>query len=280
MEVVKASQFDVMVRSTSKSILPNQVGVRCRFCAHLPPGSRTSRSSAFPSSIDKLYQSFSMMVRDHFVHCSELPTDLFQKFQTLKGKNAQGATDSKQYWVYAARKLGMYDADKGIQSTDTSMAAAKKVLPYGMTDLSLLVRARAQDPPLLNDPQSDKSKLTPFLLQLLKHLRIVHLMPSEQVGKRKGLPVGLEGLGCKYCFEKGRLGFSRCFPLRRRALPSHVHDLFQHCLRCTLCPPEVKTKLTSVFNSKVDTLNKMEKEVESFSFIWDKLGRKRDLTTS
>ena len=222
-----------------------------------------------------------MMVRDHFVHCSELPKDLFQKFQSLKGKNAQGATDSKQYWVYAARKLGMHDAEKGIQLTDASKAAAQNMLPYGMTaDLSNMVKARAQDPPLLNNPEQDKLKLTPFLLQLLKHLRIVHLTPSEQVGKRKGLPVGLEGLGCKYCFEKGRLGFSRCFPLRRRALPSHVHDLYQHCLRCTLCPTEVKAKLTSAFDSKLNTVNNTEKEVESFSLIWDKLGRKRDLTTS
>ena len=307
MEVVKANQFDVMVRSTSKSIHPNQVGVRCRFCAHLPPGSRSSRSSAFPSSIDKLYQSFSMMVRDHFVRCPELPPDLFRKFQFLKGKNAQGATDSKQYWVYAAQKLGMKDAASGIEMTEESKTAVKSMLPYGMTTpVPLFVAMYSNDPPLLsaaagavvvvgggdNDDNNNEGAaanneaaiLTPFLRLLLKHLRLVHLLPSERVGKRKGLPVGLEGLGCSYCFQEGRLGFSRCFPLRRRALPSHVEDLYQHCMRCTLFPDEAKKELMAV--EKQDKLTttpnsiKAERETLSYALIWGKMGRKRDLTTT
>jgi len=50
-EVIRASHAEVLVRSSSKSIGYQQVGIRCRYCAHLQPGSRAIRASAFPSSI-------------------------------------------------------------------------------------------------------------------------------------------------------------------------------------------------------------------------------------
>ena len=58
LEYFQATSTDVSIRTTSKSIQLNQCGIRCRFCAHVPAGSRASRSSAFPSSTAKLYQSF------------------------------------------------------------------------------------------------------------------------------------------------------------------------------------------------------------------------------
>jgi len=237
------------------------------------------------------------MVRDHFIKCTELPKEYHEKFQSLKGKNAQGATDSKQYWVYAAKKLGMVDdAENGIKLSPDAKAAADVLPPYGATaesaaaggaaaaaaasgggaastSKSLLKKGAAKD-----GEEDDKSKLTPFLYALLEHLQMVYLLSSERVGKRKGLPVGLEGLGCNYCCQAGRLGFSRCFPLRRRALPSHVYDLYQHVLRCTLCPQEVKDRLKTLHENNSTGID--EKEVESFTLIWERLGRKRDLTTS
>ncbi|CAB9513495.1 expressed unknown protein [Seminavis robusta] len=283
MEVIQASQSDVLVRSTSKSILPNQVGVRCRFCAHLAPGSRVCRSSAFPSSLDKLYQSFSMMVRDHFIKCPAVPSDKALAFQSLKQKNAQGATDSKQYWVYAAKKLGMVDAKSGIERNEESIERAAQMPPYGTTVGPGGVEEEKDDDeeeaPLAGP--DDQSRLTPFLYDLLRQLKLVHLLPSERVGKRKGLPVGLEGLGCQYCSREGRLGFSRCFPLRRRALPSHVLDLYRHCLRCPLFPEEPKEQLKLSFQRELDSNGgEPSPAVDSYSIIWTKLGRQRDLTTS
>ena len=50
-EVFHASQQDVIVRSTSKSVRLGQIGIRCRYCAHLPPGSKASRSSVPTANI-------------------------------------------------------------------------------------------------------------------------------------------------------------------------------------------------------------------------------------
>ena len=215
------------------------------------------------------------MVRDHFGKCSEVPADKAKEFQTLKGQNAQGATDSKQYWVYAARKLGMVDADSGIERPEASRIAAEKMPPYGATADG---NVSEQPTPLV--VEDDAPRLTPFLFELMKNLQLVHLLAPERVGKRKGLPLGLEGLGCKYCCEKGRLGFSRCFPLRRRALPSHMYDLYRHCLRCPLCPEEVKEQLKQSHDGNNDGSGGNSRDQDAYAVIWAKLGRQRDLTTS
>lgn len=74
-EVFHASQRDVDIRSTSRSVTLDQIGIRCCWCKNLEPGERASRSSAFPSNIRQLYQSYTMMVRDHFTKCREVPND-------------------------------------------------------------------------------------------------------------------------------------------------------------------------------------------------------------
>lgn len=90
LEVFRATEEDVRVRNNSKHLTTQQVGIRCRFCAHLPPTSRASRSSAFPSSVPQIYQSFTMMLRDHWPACQSIPSPQKEKFQDFKTKNNQG----------------------------------------------------------------------------------------------------------------------------------------------------------------------------------------------
>ena len=103
-EVFKATPEDVAARMNSKKVLPGQVGIRCRFCAHLPHRERTGRSSSFPSSINRIYQSLTMMLRDHFTKCTAMPPDMRDRYLSLKANASQGATDSKRYWIDS----GMY----------------------------------------------------------------------------------------------------------------------------------------------------------------------------
>lgn len=111
-EVFKASPEDVAVRMNSKKVLIDQVGFRCRFCAHLPARERTGRSSSFPSSIDRIYQSLTMMIRDHFPNCNAMPRELKDHYLRLKANSSQGATDSKRYWIDSAYTLGLKDTEE------------------------------------------------------------------------------------------------------------------------------------------------------------------------
>lgn len=98
-EVFKATPEDVAARMNSKKVLPGQVGIRCKFCAHLPHRERTGRSSSFPSSTDRIYQSLTMMLRDHFTKCTAMPPEMRDRYLSLKANASQGATDSKRYWI-------------------------------------------------------------------------------------------------------------------------------------------------------------------------------------
>jgi hypothetical protein len=315
MDIHQATLADVVIRSTSKSVKLNQVGVRCRFCAHVPHNERVNRSSAFPSRLSKLYQSFNMMVRDHFANCAEIPKPIMEKYLALKKQNSQGACDSRHYWFYAAQKLGMVDTIKpgdeesdksgggsGIHMTEATKAAARTMPPYGIIEGDAGAEAPAEqaatseeDLALVRVPE-DKDKASPFLYELLSHIQKVRLLSSERVGKRKTLPIGLEGFGCRYCHKVGRLGFSRCYPLRRRGLPAQIYDMHHHLQRCTVCPKSVQVALRRLLNEEekqkgvgavVGGVHKQGKnagvdpvqDADYIDLIWSRLGRTCDLTT-
>lgn len=243
----------------------HQIGIRCRYCAHIHPGQRASRSSAFPSSIRQLYQSFTMMLRDHFEQCSEIPKDRKRLFSELKAKNSQGAYDSKQYWIYSAEKLGMVESDHGIQMTLESQAKARRKPPFG----TCADGPNTQAPPKLLVSPEDFRITSDFLYTLMSQVQVVHLIESERVGKRKTLRVGLPGFGCRYCCHAGRCGLSRMFPLRRRMLPGKIREIYDHIKRCTLFPVKEKELLERL---KREDRKSPEQEKEFFDRVWERLG--------
>ena len=115
-EVFRAKPIDVYVRRRSKKIVHDQVGIRCRFCAHLSPCDRLGRSSSFPSSIDRIYQSVTMMIREHFSQCPEMLTEIREQYTVYRNMTRKkDLLESKTYWVDSAKSLGMYDSDQGIK---------------------------------------------------------------------------------------------------------------------------------------------------------------------
>ena len=115
LEVFEAIESDVTSRKTSKKIRKGQVGIRCRFCAHQPYVRRAGRSSSFPSSKCRIYQSVTMMLRDHFGYCKDIPLEIKERYLVLKENKNQGATDSKKYWVISASRLGLADTADGLR---------------------------------------------------------------------------------------------------------------------------------------------------------------------
>jgi len=112
-EVFEASTEDVAVRmnSSSKKVLHGQVGFRCRFCAHLSLRERAGRSSCFPSSVSRIYQSHTMMIKYHFTECMEMPPSLKDQYLCLKENVSKGVTYSRKYWI-SAFILGLRDSEK------------------------------------------------------------------------------------------------------------------------------------------------------------------------
>jgi len=118
LEVIVATAEDVRSRQKSQQIQIGQVGIRCRFCAHLAHEERRNGSSVFPSKISTIYQRVTMMVKDHFPRCLEMPSDVRVSYITLKGQKTKGRGDvqrSRQYWDESALRIGIKDgASRGL----------------------------------------------------------------------------------------------------------------------------------------------------------------------
>lgn len=112
-EIFKANEDDVLERLSSKRVHLNQVGIRCRFCAHLSFNSRVGRSSNFPSCTSGIYQGVSMMIYRHFPKCEELPDEVREKYFHLKKLTKRGEVESRSYWIEAAKEKGLIEDGSG-----------------------------------------------------------------------------------------------------------------------------------------------------------------------
>lgn len=279
LEVFIASPRDLETRAVAgaskKKIATAQVGIRCRFCAHLHPTERASRASAFPSSVRQIYQSFTMMLREHLNgQCEAFPEDIKQHFAKLKGQSAQSASDSKRYWIYAAQKLGMVDTpEAGIQMNDENDDTTAKMKAFGASaelqaDLKV---ALAEEGDSALAIEADQPVVAEFTYTVVRQAVKVHLAASEKIGNRSCLTVGLPGLACKHCALAGRSGLSRVFPARKRNLKTKVHDLYDHLRRCDLTPDAVKEQLQKTLASDSDKKSKV-----FYARLWRRLGHESD----
>lgn len=214
------------------------------------------------------------MVRDHFANCSAIPQAKKQHFLELKGLTSPSSSLSRQYWTYAAQKLGMVDSEYGIMISKDTQAEARKMSPFGTTKEE---SESIKDAPvkMLIDSREQQS-ISPYLNLLMSQVQIVHLLPSEKVGKRKDAAANLSGFGCIYCAKAGRLGFCRMFPLNKRSLPDKVNDMFAHLQRCPSCPSFTKTLLDGRRHDQMRDQTYTERDREFIDRIWVKLGRDSD----
>jgi hypothetical protein len=210
-----------------------------------------------------------MMLREHFGRCSGLPVELKEKFIQLKdGKTTQAATNSKEYWEYSAAKLGMVDTGRGIMNTEKTQAAAEAMPPYGTAPGP----KKEETAPVMLLCQTEESLArTKFAFNLVNQVQRVHLLPEERRGNKKTLKVGLPGLACKYCCEEGRLGRSRVFPAKKRALATKLEDMYEHLIRCSVCPEKTKEQLKQdLFQCREKQID-LTSEQELFEFVWARL---------
>ncbi len=278
-EIFRANEEDVCARKRSKKVVYGQVGIRCRYCAHLPPSARANRSSSYPFTLSRIYQSLTMMLRDHFGSCSSIPLPIKQRFLSLKGKTPQGATGSNNFWEYSAKKLGLVDSEFGIWvneegdfTNDCIYGGTKPVRPVGVSNKARASSSGGDFQLVIPD---DRALVPDFLYVLMTHALLVHMEESERIGNRKSLQVGLAGIGCRYCCLSYRKGLCRLFPARRRTLPGKVYDFYEHVRRCTLCPKECKESLAFLKNLDDGHKNeamRMVGEKEFFDRVWARMG--------
>ena len=271
-EVYRASQDDCKARNNA--ISGEQVGLRCRFCAHKPGNSRVGRASAFPSSLRQIYQSFTMMLREHFPNCDCIPPEVQAKFQALKDKPSQGATDSKRFWMYSAMQLGLTDSGEGIMVSEASIDQGLMMPPFGSQPGQEWLDDATKSIELVQD--GEYGLVSEFMVVLLSQVQVVRLTEAERIGNRRSLAVGLPGLACRACCSQRRLGLCRLFPARRRTLPSKLADLYDHVRRCNITPQSVKDTLERLkVQTTEDSMSDRDESKRFFDQIWYRMGHKK-----
>jgi len=228
-----------------------------------------------------------MMVRDHFVQCRAMPSDVKMQYLSLKSNTSPGAADSKRYWVESAQNLGMHDSSTGIFLVETPHLTSviskfnangeslnitvtktlRKSIDYeggpniASNQDTVGISEEKESPcvqennkaPQIVFPEDSTLLSSPYLYTLMSNTKRIYLKESERVSVRKKLEIGFPGIGCKYCNSASRGGLGRIFPLKRKNLNDKMGVLHNHLIRCRLCPNEMKTLLIEQHMQFVET---------------------------
>jgi hypothetical protein len=116
-EMFEASENDVSARHSkgAQKLRVAQIGIRCMHCAHLNSKNRAERSTCFPSSISRIYQTVADMQRFHFEACSAIPDSMKATYKVLKTTRPRGQGSPQAYWIKSAKQLGLVDTNEGIR---------------------------------------------------------------------------------------------------------------------------------------------------------------------
>ena len=283
-EVFRANGEDVAARIHNKRIVYRQVGIRCRFCAHLPRSERAIRSATFPSSIDRIQQAVSMMMREHFLRCQAMPESIKSLYKRKANQKNSAESASRKDWQRTARQLGLVDTGERImfyadvqspRQRAISGAGEPPLLSHStaVTAVVPLRMLESTHQPLIED--SDRSLVSDYLYFLIsQYQRIsVNEIDRQLCHQRSSLPIGMAGFGCRHCCNAFTAG-SRFFPQKRRTLPSRVTLLYEHLQQCLQCPCEIKVCI-SLLKSSAEQREKSYEEKENekafFSRIWARL---------
>jgi hypothetical protein len=119
-EAFPATPLDAVVRikGRNKQVYLNQVGIRCRHCAHVPTMQRMKGAVYFPSTTLGLYQAAQNMCSSHLQCglCPEMPESIKTLFAQLH-ETKSGVSNSaggRTYWAHCAQQNGLMDTELGI----------------------------------------------------------------------------------------------------------------------------------------------------------------------
>ena len=136
-EVFTATKADVDAPAPGRKhpVTVGQVGLRCIHCRHTTKSSeRVKRAVCYPSSIKRIYRTVIDMKLDHFQHCRFVPKALKDRLEELKAINTRSTGTTMQYFVKAAKKMGMVDGTSGVRLAENKQDQGGDGSPPGSPD--------------------------------------------------------------------------------------------------------------------------------------------------
>lgn len=261
-----------------------QLGIRCVFCKTLPRAERSSGCLLFPDSLATIQTKVGDMIRLHFPSCPAMPDDVKSTFRSLRGFGAKADGDAQQYWIDAARDIGLTDVPPGGQGWGINFrrdplepspadnldreTAGAATFQFGK---SSLVRAE------------DKGMCTDHAMLLLRQIKPCRFKKTDRRGgpgaRGRDRVIGFPGVCCRHCSSKNNFG--RYFPVSAKNLTDNTANSLQaHMLSCSRCPESIKASLAYLIHR--GTLQKAELsgswKKTFFKRVWERLHLERAWT--
>lgn len=112
LEFFQATREDCVIGfpGRTKPVVVGQVGIRCRYCAHLLPHHRQRGSAYFPGKLTRVYQSAQNMASNHLLSaCRDVPDDVRDKLTAARERQDKECrrAGGMSYWMETCRFRGL-----------------------------------------------------------------------------------------------------------------------------------------------------------------------------
>jgi len=266
-----ATEEDISVRTTTTyNIQLGQVGIGCKHCYFLPPKERSNRAVCFPFSIGRVYQSVADIQRFHMTECPLIPADVKARFQELQDASCKGSKGlaTRQYWIMAAKKIGLTDTSHGIRFyRDPSIPIIKKADSLDILAQVASVSPDLQKPLVLDE---DKPHIAEFIFEVMKQLQPCRFTDADR-NKRRLKDVGCVGVECKHC--AGHVDGRKFFWSSVSAVESNFVSVHTHMMECRMISDEFKENLARLKSLRKEQTAKLKNGSQKafFTRVWKRL---------
>lgn len=243
------------MRKSSKRgrINPNQVGLRCKFCAHVSDDSQGMSGVSYPVSSSGIHESVKRWFKIHLRICNYIPEDVKDKIYHLE--KTYSISTRRRYWIDSAKALGIDDTVGGlrfirdVQDPNNTKIAAKMLevqhkpaKPAKREEEGISPTEGKSYGGYIVSPE-DADIITPYLYLLLRQVEHCQFTEIDMYLARSNCQIGFNGFQCRHCH--GHTGLGKYFPLTPIALctNSTSQNIFSHLQKCSECPDEIKEEL-------------------------------------
>lgn len=288
-EVFTLSKDELNDNAGRKEPSEGQVGIRCTFCKSLDPSERPASFAALPDTLSSIHTKVTDMIRLHFPNCPAMPDDARATFKSYKGFDAKVANDdSQQYWVDAARDIGLMNIPPDECDTNSWGITFRRdpLEPSPADELDLEQSNSIPDDYGENSllVPDDRGSCTDHVMLLLRQVRPCCFQKSDMragpASRGRDRTLGFPGLACIHCV--GRNATGRYFPISPKNLTDNtVNSLQTHVAACYHCPEPIKASLAYLSHRSI--LQKAELsgswKKAFFQKVWDRLHVNRSWTS-
>jgi hypothetical protein len=116
-EAFEAHDIDVDsgAQGRNRPVVLGQLGIRCRWCAHVAPKERTRGAVYYPSKLLGVYQAAQNLAKNHLCEsCTNVPANLRTELCLLRDKKSS-VSGGKGHWAKALEALSVHEDEHGLR---------------------------------------------------------------------------------------------------------------------------------------------------------------------